>query len=304
MWYAGWDGGGTKTEVCVLNDAGEIMTGESFGPLNPNGSSREQVMRTIHDAMDWMKTLPGGLDACGRLVVGSAGINNRDTAVMLKEGIREAGWRKDYLLTGDQDIALYGAVSGTGAILIAGTGAICCGRTPEGKKFRVGGNGHLIDDEGSGYAIGRDILAAVIRAFDGRIEPTVLGGMVTETLKVPPDDIQGIITWLYSPKTGKKEIASLARLLPDALRQHDAAAFRIAGKAAEELSALVIAGWKKNGMTEGELAMAGSILQKVPAIRNLVEAQIHAYFPNIQMISPRHSPAFGAASMARENVSE
>ena len=304
MWYAGWDGGGTKTEVCVLNEAGEVMADQSFGPLNPNGSSLEKVTRTIRDAIAWMKSLPGGAEACGRLVVGSAGINNRDTAVLLKKAVREAGWTGDFLLTGDQDIALHGAVEGSGAILIAGTGAILCGRTPEGRKFRVGGNGYLIDDEGSGYAIGRDILAAVIRAHDGRAEATSLSGAVSRTLEVPPDDIPGIITWLYSPKTGKKEIASLARLLPDALARGDVPAERIAEKAASELAALVTAGWHGNGMTGGELALAGSILQKIPEIRNRVEGAVHAEFPEIRIIAPRRSPAFGAASMARDHVTE
>ena len=42
------------------------------------------------------------------------------------------------------------AVNGPGAVLIAGTGAVCFGRDAQGNSFRVGGYGYLIDDGGSG----------------------------------------------------------------------------------------------------------------------------------------------------------
>ena len=63
--------------------------------------------------------------------------------------------------------------------------------------------------------IGRDILAAVVRAEDGRDRPTGLTSLVMETLGAA--EIRELITWLYAPATGKKEVASLARLLAPAL---------------------------------------------------------------------------------------
>ena len=42
------------------------------------------------------------------------------------------------------------------------------GRNARGEAARAGGWGHMIGDEGSGYWIGREALAAVMRASDGR----------------------------------------------------------------------------------------------------------------------------------------
>ena len=50
----------------------------------------------------------------------------------------------------------------------AGTGSIVYGRNASGLAARAGGWGHMIGDEGSGYWIGREALAAVVRAADGR----------------------------------------------------------------------------------------------------------------------------------------
>ncbi len=297
MYYCGWDGGGTKTEVCILKQDGNTAS-QAFGPLNVNGASRETVEKTVRDAVKYMRARQEGLEGCAMLVIGMAGVSNREAARMVEQAVREAGYMGPLRLKGDQEIALAGAIRGHGAVLIAGTGAICYGRDPAGNSFRVGGWGYLIDDGGSGYAIGRDILMAAARAVDGRGKDTCLRQAVIEALSV--QDIRGVITWLYAPGTGKKEIASLAPLLLPALEAGDEAALAIAKKAAEDLSELVITGWRKTGMEDGEIAMTGSILNRYAHIRALTEERIHAVLPDVSMISPRYSPAQGAAMLAKE----
>ena len=49
MWYAGWDGGGTKTEVCILDGEGKLLAKRVFGPLNPNGTDPERVRQTVRE---------------------------------------------------------------------------------------------------------------------------------------------------------------------------------------------------------------------------------------------------------------
>ena len=237
MYYCGWDGGGTKTEVRIVDASGAPLAEGFFGPLNPNGASRETVAATIRDGIAFMAAQPGGLTACGGVVIGIAGVSNTEVVRLVESAVRSNGYAGNLRLLGDQEIALAGAVQGAGAVLIAGTGAICFGRDAAGKPFRVGGYGYLIDDGGSGYAIGRDILAAVARAVDGRRPPTCLTEMVFETIGAA--EISGVITWLYAPTTGKKEVASLAPLLMRALEAGDDAARAIAARAAEDLSELV-----------------------------------------------------------------
>ena len=300
MYYCGWDGGGTKTEVCILYENGETVS-QSFGPLNANGASRETVEKTVRDSVEYMRSQQEGLEGCSMLVIGMAGASNRDAAELVTQAARDAGYTGPLRLVGDQEIALAGAIRGHGAVLIAGTGAICYGRDPAGNSFRVGGWGYLIDDGGSGYAIGRDILMATVRAEDGRGKDTCLKQKVFEALNVK--DIRGVITWLYDPGTGKKEIASLAPLLLPALDAKDEAALEIAGQAANDLAELVITGWRKTGMEDGEIAMTGSILNRYAPIRTRTEERIRAALPKVSIISPRFSPARGAAMMAKEAVS-
>jgi len=50
---------------------------------------------------------------------------------------------------------------------VAGTGSIVTAREAGGDVVRAGGWGRVLGDQGSGYAIGRDGLAAVADALDG-----------------------------------------------------------------------------------------------------------------------------------------
>lgn len=295
-YYCGWDGGGSKTEVLCRDEKGREIGHAFFGPLNINGAPRERVAQTIADAVGFMAGMPGGLEGCMHLVIGAAGVSNVQIYTFLTEHVHSEGYTGRLTIAGDQEIALAGAIEGPGAVLIAGTGAICCGRDGQGKATRVGGFGHLIDDGGSGYAIGRDILMAVVRAKDGRGKATCLTEAVFAKLGV--NDVSGVITWLYSAGTGKKEVAALAPLLLDALAAGDEAAADIAKAAARELSALAVAAWKNLGIAEGELAMTGSVLTHYAAIREETAAICRAACPGMRVIAPRGSAAEGAVSMA------
>ena len=302
MYYCGWDGGGSSTKVIALDENGSVLRESAFGPLNPNGASRETVRKTVSDAIEWMSLLPGGLNACKGFVAGMAGVSNKEAADFVKNAVHSCGYNGPFHLAGDQVIALEGAIQGPGAILIAGTGAVCYGRDPAGNPFRTGGYGYLIDDGGSGYALGRGILMAVVRAFDGRGPETCLAELAFQALRV--SDISGMITWLYSPGTGKKEIGALAPLLLRALKQEDEAALAIAKNAIQDLSELAIASWRKTGMTGGELALFGSIFQYYDVIREGVIKTLLQELPGVSVIAPRFPASRGAAMLAKKLFGE
>lgn len=297
-YYCGWDGGGSKTEVLCCDEYGREIGRKAFGPLNINGAPRERVAQTIADAAAYMASMPGGLAGCRKLVIGTAGVSNVEIFSFLSDHVRDEGYPGELLIVGDQDIALAGAIDGAGAVLIAGTGAICCGMDAQGNRTRVGGFGHLIDDGGSGYAIGRDILMAVVRAHDGRGPKTVLTDAVFKQLGAK--EVRDVITWLYGAGTGKKEVAALAPRLLEALEQEDEAAKGIVMRAAEELSALAIAAWENLGLDAGELALTGSVLTHYTAIREQVRANCEERFPDMRVISPRGSASEGAVKLAMQ----
>ena len=292
MLVCGWDGGGTKTKAVVEDADGREVLTLSSGPLNLNGNSPETVRGTVRELMAGMR----GAGECERLVIGMAGISNPASAGLIRDALREEGYTGSVRLCGDQEIALAGAMDTHGVILIAGTGSIAFGRDARGGEVRVGGYGYIMDDPGSGYAIGRDILSAVVRSHDGRRGKTCLAAGVFDKLGIR--DITELVGWVYAPDTGKKEIASLAALLPSALAEGDTAAREIAERAAEELADMALAALRRPGMEGASLALTGSILEHMTPVREGVTSRIRGIFPDMPIGSPREDPAHGAARMA------
>lgn len=299
-YVCGWDGGGTKTAVCALDLEGNALGESGFGPLNPNGAEPGRVRESIRGALQWMRSLPGGQEGCGMLTIGMAGFSNQESVSFVRKAVQQAGYTGPLGIVGDQEIALNGAIDGCGAVLIAGTGSVCCGRNERGEIFRAGGCGYLIDDPGSGYAIGRDILAAAVRAHDGRGPATCLTEALYETLGV--HDMPQLITWLYSPTTGKRDIAALAPLLSRGLDAADEAAEQILERAVAELTDMAAAVWSRMGLTHGEMAMIGGVTRE-KRLRSRLTAALQACLPGADVHPPLRTPVQGAAMMALRALS-
>ena len=271
-YYVGIDGGGTKTAVELRTRGSAAHSRAVFGPLNCN-SDRTAAAKALTDTLAWLAAQPEGLAGCDGLCIGSAGISNPDAYNFIQDIIRADGYTGPLQIVGDQVTALAGALGQpVGTVLIAGTGSICYARTADGREARSGGWGHLIDDEGSAYALGRDILRAVVRAADGR-----------------------------APATTKKEIAALAPLLDPALQQGDAAAQAIIAHAADELTQMAAAAMQPLGLQTGSMALLGSVLQKNETLRAAVITRLTAQFPTLTFPEPVGDAADGAAVMAENS---
>lgn len=298
-YYVGIDGGGTKTAVELRTCSSAAHSRAVFGPLNCN-SDRTAAAKTLTDTLAWLAAQPEGLAGCDGFCIGSAGISNPDAYNFIQDIIRAGGYTGPLQIVGDQVTALAGALGQpVGTVLIAGTGSICYARTADGREARSGGWGHLIDDEGSAYALGRDILRAVVRAADGRAPATALTELVAQRLGAP--GVQPVIRFTYAPTTTKKEIAALAPLLDPALQQGDAAAQAIIAHAADELSQMAAAAMQPLGLQTGSMALLGSVLQKNETLRAAVITRLTAQFPTLTFPEPVGDAADGAAVMAENS---
>ena len=242
-------------------------------------------------------------EICSVICIGAAGISNPLVSGRLTSGLRDAGFGGKLVLVGDHETALCGAHEGlTGMILIAGTGSIAYGRNSSAHIHRAGGFGHLIDDEGSGYSIGRDLLSAVVKADDGRLSPTLITKLVYEQLKL--SSVGEIVGFVYYKSRGKKDIAAIAPLLSDACDAGDAAALAIAEKQAAALAETASAVVEKLGMEGGELALLGSVLQRNRQIRSMFETAMIEKFPMLRCIDPKNDAAYGAVLLALDTLKE
>ena len=299
MRYAvGLDGGGSKTALCCLDKEGNCLHEARFGTLNINGADISVINQTVRDVVQSLSKLGKGVSDCAGITIATAGVSNPEAMEIIQKALALAGYHGEFMLQGDHEAALRGAVGKVGAILIAGTGSICYGKSSAGTTARAGGWGYLLDDEGSGYAIGRDMLKAVFRAEDGRSDATVLTAAVLAHFQT--ESLRDLLQIVYKLQTSKAKISGLAPLLQTAVDHGDVQALRITQNAAHELLQLVKAIIDKLHLQESVLALAGGIMENIPAVTGAVKQLINSTYPNLKLIKPKHNAAWGAADMARE----
>lgn len=300
---AGLDGGGTKTAVTVLDGKGRTVHTFESGAINYNGQDEASVRASLELIVGAIARVCGGLEHCTQMCIGAAGVSNPTAVTRLETTVRACGYAGGLTIVGDQETALYGGHDREfGMILIAGTGSICFGRTDSGLAHRTGGFGHLIDDEGSGYSIGRDLLAALVRAHDGRLPGFSFTRQIHERLGLA--SIQEIIRFVYDKGTNKKDIAALAPILSEACEAGDETALAIAVKSARSLFELVVPVAEKLSAQEGDLAMAGSVLLSNRFIQEAFLDLLKARYPGMRCFAAKRDASAGAALMAWNRMRE
>ena len=229
------------------------------------------------------------------MCIGAAGVSNPRMGDLIAQAMETAGIAR-WKLVGDQEIALWGALEGSpGVSVVAGTGSICCGRNEAGDYITVGGWGHLIGDEGSGYAIGRDVLKAVTHYWDGYGEETGLVKAVIDTLHL--EDRQKMIAYVY--ENSKSSVARAARIAEQEAANGDAVAKKILLKNAGDLAKQVKAVTARLSMQQGEIALLGGLLENDTIYRKSLVKEIQNTNPGFVCVTPKQNALTGAVLMAQ-----
>lgn len=233
----GVDGGATKTEAAVVSLNGELLSLGQAGPSNPAALPISDVCSNLVSSM--LNALSGITNAEVHVVSISmagylGGAWDREIRDCVFKGLSGyiRGEAKIYL-TEDIEAAHASAfLTGDGVVGILGTGSNFYGKYM-GRRARVGGWGHLIDDEGGAYHIGALGLSTVVKSYDGRLGETSLVKCALEHYSAKT--IEELVTKVYSAKDIKGTIASFSRCVFEAARNGDREALSILRRETEEI---------------------------------------------------------------------
>ncbi len=290
MFLVGIDGGGTHTRLELRDMENRLIRRAEFGPFNINSIGENAFRKLLREVFAFC----GGMEDCERLCIGAAGISNPRVQQILAEELAQSGFQGKWKLCGDQEIALRGAMEGPGVAVISGTGSICFGKNAAGETARSGGYGHLIDDGGSGYALGRDVLSSAVRALDGRAKNTGILQAVCDQLGGGPEKI---VPFVYAPETDKSAIARFSAIALEEAERGDPEALRILDQGAKELAQLVSAVQARLELPNCRIALLGGLLEVDNPYRRRVAEELACLGT---VIAPAHNALWGAAQMAWE----
>jgi glucosamine kinase len=213
--FIGIDGGGTHCRARIRDASGRLV-GEGAGGSANIRLDLDLVWSSILTACR-QAVRRGGLEVreLARAHVGLGLAGSAQPSAVARMLAYQHPFRAVAVET-DAHIAWLGAFGGgEGAILIVGTGS-CGYGCLQGRRFTIGGRGFQISDEGSGAAIGREVLRRTIWAYDGRAAPSALASAVLDRFGGAPE---AMVDWANQARPSA--YASFAPLIFDHARRGD-----------------------------------------------------------------------------------
>ncbi|QIC05935.1 N-acetylglucosamine kinase [Brevibacillus sp. 7WMA2] len=309
------DGGGTKSLAMFVNYNQQVLGTGVAGSCNYHGKGVESatyelklaIQRAINEAMPTQVQNHSQINAPLQVdcaVFGIAGLDTSYDRALIVKLVNQVLFDlniqiKKLIVENDCVAALLGATRGKPGILaIAGTGSIVCGIGKDGKRSRVGGWGHLVGDEGSGYWIGKQALTAIFQASDGRSDATLLAEEVLTYLQI--EDVEQLFHWVYNEKTYSVDrVGELSRLVSRAAHQGDQTAHRILERATDELFAGIKTVMDQLDLQElaCQVILQGGVLKHEPLVRQRLIQSISEYAPQAIVDDNEQEPIQGVIAM-------
>jgi N-acetylglucosamine kinase-like BadF-type ATPase len=293
----GFDGGGTKTECVLMDEASRVLARSRSGPSNPMrvgfGGALAAICEAARSALNSVNLPPAEVTA---LCAGLAGTGHTDAERKMKRLLEEEFSGKTVIVCTDLELTLEATGEGPAIVLIAGTGSAAVGRDARGQIARIGGHGPLLGDEGSAFDVGQRAAIAAVHEFDRTGGNSAIGKLILQELDVS--------TW--------HEVQSLAHSAPDevfprifpvivrAADQGDPAARELLLHAADDLATLVAALMQRLKLHDQKflLVKTGGMIGRSFFFDQQVDERLRAIAPHAQFGAMAISPAESAARLA------
>ena len=308
----GIDGGGSHT-VAVVATTTQSTDGTlrwsiagrgQAGPCNRHAVGKERAFQALDQAVG-SAFADANIQrrAADAACMGLAGVDRPDDLALIREWTEQARLASHVEITNDAALLLAaGTPDGWGVALVAGTGSIAFGRTPDGRIDRAGGWGYVLGDEGSAYGIVTAALRAAARAADQRGPGTVLleRFVAKLDLKKPAD----LIPAIYGGGWDRARLAGLAPLVMDVV-ETDTVARAIVMEAAAELALAVGTVARKLGLARQKLPLAvtGGVVLANAGYRDQIITSLRTLGVDADPVTPVTEPAEGAVRIALRHVS-
>lgn len=302
----GVDGGGTKTAARVLSTGPDgrlcLLASGFAGGSNPYSvgwdTAEAAVAAAVTQALALLEEKPSSA------VIAIAGCASEEARARLSRWAQKQSYAGVTSVVPDTQPILADLPDNSAAIgLIAGTGSSVLARHESGTTEVVGGWGYLIDDGGSGYALGRDALRRVTEQADAG-EP--LDAFAEAILKrAGVERVVEIKARLYGSSDPRGWIASLAPTVLSLAESGDSSAAKIAAAGWDHLAlaACHAADRLENGTAKPSIRLAGGLLIGSSYYRHGLKERLAEAGWEAGRIGIAPDGAIGCALLARRNGS-
>jgi N-acetylglucosamine kinase-like BadF-type ATPase len=294
------DGGQTSTTAVVCDLTGKLLGVGRAGPANhvwePGGEkrAREAVAGSTAQALRQARA-----SRQTEFEAAFLGITGTKEDGRTERAVRNCVRARRLRVANDKVNALASVTGGKpGVVVIAGTGTIAYGENSRGRSATASGWGYLLGDEGGGFWIARQAIAAACRAYDGREDETALARMLLAEAGLP--DLWDLHFLIYAEKVSRSELADLARVVPTAAARGDRAARSILREAGRELGLAAGTVARQLRMRRGRTAvgMVGGVFGGSAEVCRSFRREVRTHVPRAHFRRARFAPVIGSVVLA------
>ncbi|KRZ79025.1 N-acetyl-D-glucosamine kinase [Trichinella papuae] len=171
IYYAGVDGGATKTTLILMNEEGTILAHCTGAGTNIYLCSSIAVFEVVVDLI-YSALRIAGLPRNTKLSIlalamSGAEDQERNEKFVAEFSVAYPAITESVVIISDSHSALLTAFDENGIVLISGTGSSCRAIDFTGRLLGCGGWGHLIGDDGSAYWISTKAIRKVFAIEEG-----------------------------------------------------------------------------------------------------------------------------------------
>jgi len=306
----GVDGGGTRTIVQVADLSGEVVAESESGSSNYKSVgikiAKENINKAVFKVIDLLNNSKEFTfkNACFGLS-GNDSCEDRDIyhKIIFDSKIKDYLNPASTIICNDTRIGLAaGSNSKNGIMIICGTGSNCYGINEEGKEAKVNGWDYILGDEGSGYAVGIKALRALMKAYDGRGESTLLFKTILEDLNIK--NVSELIRWAYIDSFSKDKIAAIAKTVCRTAEMGDRISIKILEEEATEAvnSVTVVANKLNMADKKFDLVFVGNLFKCEKYFKSVLMKKLKSKFTQINFMPLTEKPVEGAIKLALGNL--
>lgn len=294
-YYAGIDGGQSTTTAVLGNADGRVVGRGSSGGCDELGAGADSTrLRDALEAALREALRAAHLPKSTRLRALVAGVSGYDAEPV---GAAPHFSADSVALMHDAPVAHAGAFGGgSGVVVIAGTGSVAYARDENGGVATLGGLGYVFGDEGSGFAIARNALAASLRHLHAGCRVALQACAFFNAASGAE-----ILRSFYRGAISREHLASFARVVVEISTSDDDACARDAAvRAHRDLATLACdaAGRPEvHWSTPPRIAFLGGLMRNA-RFRERVHSSTTRANAALRVVPPRYEPAVGALILA------
>jgi len=296
----GVDGGGTKALGILFDEFGNEERKAVSGFANFSVDPQATITH-LHDVLEIL-TYGIPLEDIIAIQIGIAGYSNFTGKVELMAELQKLYPTSIQIVT-DAEIALYSVKQDHDCNVImalGGTGSVVMVEQDEKISF-IGGFGHLLGDEGSGYHLSITALKKIIDQFEKGLPESKLSKAILK--EIGASQYSEIKNFVYNNK--KKDIAKLSEFIAKHAIEGDNDAKSLVVQEGKLLAEQALRAYATiNNGKETLIGLKGGFLLNAPYVKDVLMEELDRTGIKYRMDESSQEPVKGAYFMAKRRLNE